>query len=135
VHATRGASHALCPLRCLPLRGSSYKYLSGAELPCCRRCAGKDASYRLLMHPSGRSLVCGMSIGGLERVDLQPSSSGGPPQLSLSQGGQGRAQAGCAGCAGCGVLPRQLQHLWNSSSSAEVGAGLQELFSFRMIIF
>lgn len=47
---------------------------------------GKDASYRLLMHPSGRSLVCGMSIGGLERVDLQPSSSGGPPQLTLSQG-------------------------------------------------
>lgn len=50
------------------------------------------------MHPSGRSLVCGMSIGGLERVDLQPSSSGGPPQLSLSQGGC-RGEDGSEGCA------------------------------------
>lgn len=105
---------------------------------------GKDAGYRLAMHPSGRALVrrraarralrawpalrwvphhfmipacalpcchahlvgrqcgcikaawarwlaaqvCGMSIGGLERVDLQPSTQGGgePPKLSLSQG-------------------------------------------------
>lgn len=46
------------------------------------------------MHPSGRSLVCGMSIGGLERVDLQPSSSGGPPQLTLSQGAAGQKRAG-----------------------------------------
>ncbi|KAL4422678.1 hypothetical protein ABPG75_008875 [Micractinium tetrahymenae] len=55
---------------------------------------GKDAGYRLLMHPSGRSLVCGMSVGGLERVDLQPSTSGEPPKLSLSQGDFKEATAG-----------------------------------------
>ena len=53
---------------------------------------GKDAAYRLIMHPSGRSLVAGMSVGGLERVDLQPAApaagAGGgeqPPRMSLSQ--------------------------------------------------
>ncbi len=34
-----------------------------------------------------------MSVGGLERVDLQPSAAGEPPKLSLSQG----AGAGVAG--------------------------------------
>jgi hypothetical protein len=48
---------------------------------------GKDAGYRLLMHPSGRALVCGMSIGGLQRVDLQPPvDAAALPKLSLSQG-------------------------------------------------
>lgn len=46
---------------------------------------GKDAAYRLVMHPSGRSLVCGMSVGGLERVDVQ-ATAGEHPKLSLSQG-------------------------------------------------
>ncbi len=96
------APSAAC--RCVARRTSTSQ--GSPSLPGRRRCAGKDASYRLLMHPSGRSLVCGMSIGGLERVDLQPSSSGGPPQLSLSQGEPDGAQAGCAGRA---VLPRQLR--------------------------
>lgn len=61
---------------------------------------GQDAAYRLLMHPSGRALVCGMSVGGLERVDLQPASAGStePPKLALSQGGPGQ---GCWGAGGC----------------------------------
>lgn len=56
---------------------------------------GKDAGYRLLMHPSGRALVCGMSIGGLQRVDLQPAAEpDAVPKLSLSQGACPRAGAG-----------------------------------------
>lgn len=57
---------------------------------------GKDAAYRLLLHPSGRALVCGMSVGGLERVDLQPSSGGEPPRLSLSQGARPKLQRSMA---------------------------------------
>ena len=60
---------------------------------------GKDAAYRLLLHPSGRALVCGMSVGGLERVDLQTSSSGDPPKLSLAQGGYPTSNTGPAGQA------------------------------------
>lgn len=52
----------------------------------CKLKTGKDAGYRLVMHPAGRSLVLGMSIGGLARVDVTPSSSGEAPQLTLSEG-------------------------------------------------
>jgi hypothetical protein len=49
---------------------------------------GADAGYRLIMHPSGRSLVCGMSVGGLERIDIQPggAASDAPPTLTMSLG-------------------------------------------------
>lgn len=60
----------------------------------CKLKTGKDAAYRLAMHPAGRSLVLGMSVGGLERVDVTPSSSGEAPTLTLSQGAFKEATAG-----------------------------------------
>lgn len=48
--------------------------------------AGSDAPYRLVMHPSGRTLLLGMTLGGLQRVDIQPGAEGSPPTLTLAGG-------------------------------------------------
>lgn len=48
--------------------------------------------------------VCGMSVGGLERVDLQPGAAGEPPRLSLSQGA-GAREAGPV-CSCCPRAPK-----------------------------
>lgn len=51
---------------------------------------GDDAPYRMAMHPSGRSLVMGMTRGGVQGMDLQPSTSGREaPELFSPGGGAG----------------------------------------------
>lgn len=50
---------------------------------------GGDAPYRLAIHPSGRTLVLGMTLGGVMGVDIEPSTSGrpeDPPILSKARG-------------------------------------------------
>jgi prolactin regulatory element-binding protein len=49
---------------------------------------GSDAPYRMAMHPSGRALVLGLTMGGIKRVDVTPPPPGSldPPQLSLAGG-------------------------------------------------
>lgn len=46
---------------------------------------GKDAPYRMIMHPSGRSLVIGLTMGGILRVDIKfpVAWSKDPPVLRL----------------------------------------------------
>lgn len=47
---------------------------------------GKDAPYRMALHPSGRSLVMGMTMGGLKRADIKLDSTNRdePPVLTLA---------------------------------------------------
>ncbi|KAL6770646.1 SEC12 [Auxenochlorella protothecoides x Auxenochlorella symbiontica] len=62
---------------------------------------GDDAPYRMAMHPSGRSLVLGMTRGGVQGVDLQPSTSGrDAPELSRP-GGSFASRAPSIGALKC----------------------------------
>ena len=47
---------------------------------------GSDAPYRMAMHPSGRSIVLGLTMGGILRVDvtLPAPSSEDPPVLQMN---------------------------------------------------
>ena len=50
---------------------------------------GGDAPYRMAIHPSGRTLILGMTMGGVMAVDIEPSTSGrvdDPPVLSRARG-------------------------------------------------
>lgn len=48
---------------------------------------GSDAPYRMALHPSGRALVVGLTLGGLRRINIKPGKAAGePPELSLEEG-------------------------------------------------
>lgn len=54
---------------------------------------GSDAPYRMALHPSGRSLALGMTLGGLQRVDILPGSTPEePPTLTLAHSESGDKQ-------------------------------------------
>ena len=47
---------------------------------------GGDAPYRMALHPSGRSLVMGMTMGGIKRADIKfnPTNKHEPPTLTIA---------------------------------------------------
>ena len=46
---------------------------------------GSDAPYRMALHPSGRALVVGLTLGGIRRADIKPAAvPGEPPALTLA---------------------------------------------------
>eukprot|EP00887_Chlorella_sp_A99_P000209 scaffold13.g209.t1 len=87
---------------------------------------GKDAAYRLAMHPSGRHIVCGMSTAGLERVDLVPSSQQQQQQqqaaAAASSSGGGGAAGGSGGRPGVPPALRFAEGRAFKEATADVGA-------------
>lgn len=94
---------------------------------------GDDAPYRMAMHPSGRSLVLGMTRGGVQGVDLQPSTSGrDAPELSRP-GGKAwdawrKAQAGVVNRAR--IHCRAATHPTGSFASRAPSIGALKCLSF-----
>lgn len=59
---------------------------------------GKDAPYRMTMHPAGKSIVISLALGGIKVIKVDYNQTEGTPKMSWPPSSLGSAAAACASC-------------------------------------